>query len=188
MPSVSELDVKHQRIKNVKIIMNRINLTEGELSVLAARIQRNYDYHDRSGLLVNRRSGKVVKGWKRDKRGYQSFGFRLGGRKRQLMMHRAVWAWHHGCFPVTAIDHINGDKTDNRIENLREVSNSENQLNTLHDWKPNRDSGLPGVTSCGNGYHTRIHGKVWYFGDACEAFFHATMCGKRYRKNERMKE
>ena len=79
------------------------------------------------------------------------------------------------------IDHINGDKTDNRIENLREVSQTENNLNMLHNWKPNKDTGLPGVSPDKNGYRTTIHGKNFYFQDPYEAFFHATMCGKRYK-------
>jgi len=161
--------------------MNRINLTKGELAVLAARIQRNYDYDERSGLLVNRRTGKVVKGTRRDKRGYQDFGFRHCGRMRFLLMHRAIWVWHYGCFPTMTIDHINGDKSDNRIENLREVSDRENKLNMLFDWRPNKDTGLPGVSLIDNGCQTKIHGKNCYFGDAFEAFFHATLCGKRYR-------
>ena len=151
------------------------------MAVLAARIQRNYDYDDRSGLLVNRRTGKVVKGKKQDNRGYLCFGFRHGGRVIHVLMHRAVWVWHYGCFPALTIDHINGNKWDNRIENLREVNGSENNLNMLHGWKRNKDTGLAGVSPYGNGYLTRIHGKNYHFGDACEAFFHATLCGKRYR-------
>ena len=42
--------------------MNRINLSDGELAALAARIQQNYDYDDRSGKLVNRKTGRTVKG------------------------------------------------------------------------------------------------------------------------------
>ena len=160
--------------------MNRINMTDGELAVLAARIQQNYDYDDQLGLLVNKRTGKVVKGGKRDKRGYRCFDFWYCGKVRHLLMHRAVWAWHSG-FPAMEIDHINGDKTDNRIENLREVSDHENKLNTMHDWKPNKETGLPSISPLGNKYQTRIHGKNIYFDDAFEAFFHATMCGKRYK-------
>lgn len=34
-----------------------------------------------------------------------------------------------GCDPVKHIDHINRNKSDNRIENLRELSNAHNALN-----------------------------------------------------------
>ena len=36
-----------------------------------------------------------------------------------LLAHRVIWAMHHGEWPKEWIDHINRDKTDNRIENLR---------------------------------------------------------------------
>ena len=77
---------------------------------------------------------------------------------------------------------MNGDVTDNRIENLREVSQSENRLNTLLAWKPNDVTGVPGVCKDGAGYQTRIRGKKYCFHDPNEAFFYATMCGKRYRE------
>jgi hypothetical protein len=42
--------------------------------------------------------------------------------------HRVAWALYHGSWP-DVIDHINGDKNDNRIANLRSVSMVENQRN-----------------------------------------------------------
>lgn len=43
--------------------------------------------------------------------------------------HRVIWALHYGEWPKNVIDHINGDPSDNRIENLRDVSRSVNQKN-----------------------------------------------------------
>ena len=162
--------------------MNRINLSDGELAELAARIQRNYSYDDQKGQLVNRKTGRAVKGVARDKKNkYISFGFTHLGMTRFVNYHAAVWVWHNGHFPSMQIDHLNGNPTDNRIGNLREVSGSENNLNMLHDWKPNKDTGLPGVSPIKNVYQTIIHGRKCYFGDPFEAFFHATLCGKRYK-------
>jgi HNH endonuclease len=47
-------------------------------------------------------------------------------------VHRLIWLYHHGEWPAGQIDHINGDKHDNRIENLRVVSQSENSQNVSH--------------------------------------------------------
>ena len=43
--------------------------------------------------------------------------------------HRVVWAIVHGEWPAGQIDHINGIRDDNRIENLRSVSAQENSRN-----------------------------------------------------------
>ena len=47
-------------------------------------------------------------------------------------MHRLVWIYHNGAIPLgMEIDHINRDKHDNRIENLRMVTRWENQHNAI---------------------------------------------------------
>jgi hypothetical protein len=49
------------------------------------------------------------------------------GRWRTFKAHRLVWWWHHGPVPDgLQIDHIDGDKSNNRIENLRVVTQAEN--------------------------------------------------------------
>jgi len=44
--------------------------------------------------------------------------------------HRIIWLYHNGMFPTNQIDHINGFKGDNRIDNLREATNGQNKANT----------------------------------------------------------
>lgn len=45
------------------------------------------------------------------------------------MAHRLAWLYVYGKLPNDMIDHINHDKADNRIENLREATNQQNQFN-----------------------------------------------------------
>ena len=57
--------------------------------------------------------------------------------------HRLAWLYTYGVWPTDQIDHINRNRTDNRIANLREVSNKQNHQNKS---KPsNNTSGHPGA-------------------------------------------
>jgi len=57
--------------------------------------------------------------------------------------HRVAWLMAHGEWPSQHIDHINGDKADNRIANLRDCSRSENLCNSKHH--ANSTTGFKGV-------------------------------------------
>ena len=57
--------------------------------------------------------------------------------------HRLVWLYIYGTFPVKMVDHINGIRDDNRVENLREATRQENNRNScLHS---SNTSGYKGV-------------------------------------------
>jgi len=60
-----------------------------------------------------------------------------------LRVHRLIWCMFYGYEP-SEIDHINRNKADNRIENLREVSRSENNYN--HPLRIDNTSGVRGVS------------------------------------------
>ena len=59
-----------------------------------------------------------------------------------IMAHRLVWLMHFGSFEGQ-IDHINGNRADNRIENLRIVTNTQNQWN--RKISKNSKTGIKGV-------------------------------------------
>lgn len=48
---------------------------------------------------------------------------------RYYLAHRLVWLYHNREFPNGMLDHINGNRSDNRLENLRECTRSENMMN-----------------------------------------------------------
>jgi hypothetical protein len=59
--------------------------------------------------------------------------------------HRLAWMLAHGVWPKFQIDHIDGDKMNNRLENLREATNTENQWNRHQARKDNQSTGIQGV-------------------------------------------
>jgi hypothetical protein len=63
---------------------------------------------------------------------------------RKYFAHRLAWFFKHGVFPDGQIDHIDRNKLNNRIDNLRVVTNAENQHN--QGIKSNNTSGFQGVT------------------------------------------
>ena len=163
--------------------MNKKQLTDAEQQELLLRMKKNYTYDAKSGRLTSSRYGRAVRGAKIGKKGYLCVYCCLGKRRVHVYLHHAVWVVCKGSFPERQIDHVNGNKHDNSIENLREVTQSENNLNMLYPWDQNAETGLPGVSPDGKGkYQTRIQGKKNHFSDPYEAFYHATMCGKRYRE------
>ena len=78
--------------------------------------------------------------------------------------HRLVWKYHYGKDPKEFIDHIDGNKTNNNIENLREATNQQNLFNT--GPSKNNKLGIKGVSKNGNKYIARIeiNGKSKYLG------------------------
>lgn len=58
-------------------------------------------------------------------------------------LHRIIWLHYHGELP-NIIDHINGDRSDNRIDNLRNISYNENAKNSK--IRKDNVSGIVGVS------------------------------------------
>lgn len=73
-----------------------------------------------------------------------SYGYRAGRVDNILYVaHRVIWAIIYGEWPAEDIDHINGDRADNRLANLRAASRSENLCN--RGMSPRNTSGHKGV-------------------------------------------
>ena len=70
---------------------------------------------------------------------------RLEGRvlNKSYYTHRIAWLMYYGEWPKNQIDHINQDPIDNRIENLRDVTNAENSKNKT--LQKNNTTGYVGV-------------------------------------------
>jgi hypothetical protein len=99
-------------------------------TVTAVMVRQLLDYDPMTGVFRWRewRGGTALAGsvaGSRDKGGY--ILLRIGN--RNFKAHRIAWLHVHGAWPLNDLDHINGRTDDNRIDNLRDVTRSQNLLN-----------------------------------------------------------
>jgi hypothetical protein len=105
-------------------------------------LKRNFHYDEITGLFKRINKPRIwhVKGSLTQ---YGYLNIRVGG--KVYFAHRLAWLYVTGNWPKKYIDHINGDKTDNRIINLREATHSENMQNIKGPLRGNK-SGFLGVS------------------------------------------
>lgn len=101
---------------------------------------------------------------------------------RNLFAHRIAWAIHHGRWPAGEIDHIDGDRTDNRMANLRDVATHENHQN-MRKARSDNKVGILGVSRHKGRFRAQIQaqGKKRWLGefDTAEAAHEAYLAAKR---------
>lgn len=89
----------------------------------------------KKGIKYNSSTGDVigVKGnhFKRKVQGYTIVTLTVNGKDYNLYAHQFAWFCIYNEI-VKEIDHINGDRSDNRIENLRSVTHQQNNFNKLN--------------------------------------------------------
>lgn len=104
---------------------------------------RLFNYNPDTGILTWKnppRSSRFIYG---AVVGYKTNGYlqvKLYGMR--LYVHRIAWLMVYNDWPTDVIDHINGDRSDNRIANLRVVTNTQNSWNSK--MRKNNSSGVKG--------------------------------------------
>lgn len=124
---------------------NKLNGPKDQRLVLTqARVRELFDYDQKIGNLI-RRTSQSSKNSVGDIVGYRgNNGYlyvRVDG--RLYLVHRVIWMYVHGYFPEHYIDHINRDKCDNRLENLREATNKCNMRNSK--LRSDNKTGITGI-------------------------------------------
>lgn len=106
--------------------------------------RRRFEYRDGKLLAKVRYHYKVPIG--REAGNFLALGYRqVAVQGKVYLTHRVVWMMHYGEIPEDmCIDHINRKKDDNRLENLRLASTSENALNS--NLSSDNTSGVKGVS------------------------------------------
>jgi len=121
--------------------MNKESLSQDEL-------KRALDYNPDTGIFTWRKKmarrvkvGAVVG---HSRKGY--LRVQLYGKFHNL--HHLAWFYVYGEWPKGQIDHINGARDDNRVENLRDVDQNVNQRNAKQ--RKDNKSGITGVSWAAN--------------------------------------
>lgn len=130
------------------------------------RVKELLDYNAETGLFIWKVStGSVKKG--------QEAGWVTWNNYRKISVdglhyaaHRLAWFYTYGEWPEKDLDHIDGNRLNNSLYNLREASRSENLMN--RDKMPRNTSGYKGVSlhrETGK-WDARItaYGKQYYLG------------------------
>ncbi len=120
----------------------------------AAEARNLWDYDPETGdLMWNVTTGHQTKG---SMAGTETTRSYIAVQYKRIIYRksRLVWLIVTGSWPEEEIDHINGNRADDRFSNLRECSRSQNQCNrSMH--KTNK-LGIKGVHKFGNNYRAQI--------------------------------
>ncbi|WEL95513.1 HNH homing endonuclease [Xanthomonas phage vB_XooS_NR08] len=111
--------------------------------ITVADVLDRYHYDPETGVFLHARSRQGAKAGTAaggDMLGYKVLSFS----GHLCLAHRVAWLLVHGKWPENDLDHVDGDRSNNRISNLRECSQAENSQNK--GKYSNNTSGVTGVT------------------------------------------
>lgn len=119
--------------------------------------QRGFTYIPSTGKIYGS-LGNVISA--KDKKNYIKCSIVVNNKRVLLKAHQLAWYLYYNKCPIL-LDHINRIKDDNRIENLREVTNQENMFNNNcsgYSWRKNRNMWVSTI---------KVDNKSIYLGSFC---------------------
>lgn len=114
-------------------------------NITLARLRELLSYDPAVGILLWRKDHRRARAGCRAGTVERTGEIRIKIDGRFYKAHRLCWLYHYERWPRDLIDHINHDRGDNRISNLREANASLNMQNKVRAHRGNR-SGFLGVT------------------------------------------
>ena len=96
-------------------------------TITQALLRADFDYHPDGFLIRTRAYNNVGVGKIAGCLGHDGY-WQLMWNRKMYRAHRLIYLWHHGHLPEL-IDHIDQDRANNRIENLRAADKRLNALN-----------------------------------------------------------
>ena len=169
IPSQNQISYVNGNRADVRLCNLEKYVKSGDRELTLNRVREQFDYNHSTGqftwkvsiansVKINDVAGSV------DKHGYSRV--RIGS--KTVLCHRLAWFYIHGVWPVGEIDHINGIRHDNRIENLRVVDRTGNVQNRHKIWGK---SGFMGVYENGSKWRSaiQVNGETISLGNFCSA-------------------
>jgi hypothetical protein len=134
-----------------------------------ARLHELLSYDPETGIFKRRiRCGRILAG--QIAGGIRQDGYlHISVDNKRYLSHRLAWLYVHGVFPEHDTDHIDGNRQNNAIINLRAVTRTTNLQNLRHPKSSNKSTGLLGVTKLANGRYmaqitaNRVHKYIGTF-------------------------
>jgi hypothetical protein len=157
-----------------------VGVSMPEYNIKLDDVLTSFHYDSDDGVLYRIRKSGLKPVGSKDKKGYLKAKFKGS----YVRIHRLIWFFNYGEFPSGQIDHINGNRADNRLCNLRVVNNSDNQRNQKINVK--NSTGMSGVS-----WHTRDrkwyvnigdNGKKVHIGLFCDIF--DAFCARKSAENK----
>lgn len=126
------------------------------------RLKELFYYDKETGVLTQKSLSRKSRGLNPFSKNYRII--KVDG--ISVYAHRAAWAYVTGSWPKNVIDHIDGNRLNNKFSNLRDVSQHENMQNLKKATKRNKSCGLLGVFKNRDKWISRlfVNGKKYHCG------------------------
>lgn len=130
--------------------------------ITAEDARRLFDYDPKTGAFIWRapQCSRLRKG---DRAGFKSEGYycvEIGD--VAYSVHRIIWLWMTGAWPIALLDHLDGNGLNNRWLNLREATDEQNRANSR--VCRSSKTGVKFVHRCKRGrFHVKIRRSGWSY-------------------------